>query len=357
MSAILNLQRVLKPKFELRIVDRNAELRVWYNKEWRLPGSREFSNSNSTSTFLDNRTLIYHGTDDDHTIALASYVPPNYDSGYIFGFVRIVENRTSMMRVHMFIQNGNILTNADWYANTSLILGVPADLDWSALISDHTVVGHIDNDLWRWRSGQPIALPKEWTDSTLRWRYIRERADRNRQAIERRNNNSRVRAICQQTNGNWGPVIVPNQVQPRPQIEYRPITPPIIEQNQSNQIQASIEEIVSDESDTEISASRTLGSIDTTAEIESDEESVGMPSTNISPDLITKLELQYGSPQPIASSTLAVNEDRNASDNSSDEEAADPRTDLRRKTRQVLRRLNRLRIRSLEKHQRVFSRK
>lgn len=389
MSAVLNLQRVLKPKFELRIVDRQAELRVWYNNEWRLPGTREFSNASSTSTFTDNRAFVYHGTDeDDHSIALASYWPPNFVDGHIFGFVRIVENRTSMIRVHMFIRNGNIMTNADWYANTSVILGVPADLDWSALISDHTVTGHIDNDLWRWRSGQPITLPKEWTDSTTRWRYIRERADRNRAAIQRRTGETKVlcRPITQ-----WGLPTEPTPIRIPPQIEFQPRPAVTLGPHQESATQATIEELEPSENESEPSVSRTLGTLDSIEQTDSDDSSYVRSPINISPDLISRLELQYGTPaKPVANSTLAEvetsantseviepveptevksavesNDPSEASEQSAVDEQSETeepkldeaRANLRRQTHQVLRRINRLRIHSLKSHRHVFQRK
>lgn len=281
---MLSYQSALRKRFSLVLQTPMAEIRLWQGNQWRIPLDRVLTSPNSATVITNNRNLEFHGRVDAHyTIALATYEANYMHNGRIIGYVTITaQNKLCIEPTTVQIADGMVRESPDWRPHSSIIIGFPADLNWDAVLSDYTLIGHVDTDVWRWRAGQPIALPKEWVGSTKRWQFMIQRNNSNKSAVYRRS-----LELAQHLNSqNLSPTIDVNETESSVSVTL----------NTTNEVLASSIESV------DINSAPTQTNC--TAESKStDDSDYELNGQQYDMQLLSMLELQYGSP-PVGSSTI-----------------------------------------------------
>lgn len=282
---MLSYQCALRKRFSLVLQTPMAEIRLWQGNQWRIPLDRVLTSPNSATVITNNRNLEFHGRVDAHyTIALATYEANYIHSGRIIGYVTITaQNKLCIEPTTVQIADGMVRESPDWRPHSSIIIGLPADLNWDAVLSDYTLIGHVDTDVWRWRAGQPIALPKEWVSSTKRWQFMIQRNNSNKSAVYRRS----LELAHHLNSQNLSPTVDVNETDPSVSVTL----------NTTNEsLASSIESVDINSAPTQTNCPAEPQSTDS-SEYELNGQQYDMK-------LLSMLELQYGSP-PVGNSTMA----------------------------------------------------
>lgn len=179
------LQRPIGIKFTLRVTEDGVKIKHWMENQWKSTGMMVATNSTSTTVFRSDRELDFHAKNGGHRVLLALTSKLRPTPVVASAEIAIENNIITMRRNEFPIDQASAERD-----QMDLIIGLPAEINWTMTIQDHTVEDVIDTDLIRYRLGtQHIEIPRYYeqqADLRIRNQHDRARRARNlREQIER----------------------------------------------------------------------------------------------------------------------------------------------------------------------------